>query len=398
MDLAFSDEELRLRDEVRAWLARNVPGAVDRREKGPVDRPESGPVDRLEEGPVDRLEEARAWQAKLASAGWVGIDWPAEYGGRGASPLQVAVLNMEYARSGAPQLVNRVGINLAAATLLSHGTPEQCRRYLPSIADASEIWCQLFSEPGAGSDLTGLATRAEPVSGGWLVSGQKVWTSYALVATFGLCLARTSPGARPAEGLSLLVVDMGDPGVTVRPLVQITGDAEFNEVFLEEVFVPDDRVIGQVGRGWQVASTTLAHERGTNFPFKEEVVHEGHLARLVAGALDSSSFDDPAIADAIVDSYALLVILRTHNWRTMSKLALGAEPGPESSIVKLTWSQMTERLSEAALDALGPTSPTMGPEQRQWLWSKAAGIAGGTSEIQKNVIAERILGLPREPA
>ena len=376
---------------------------------------------------TDDLAEAvawgRAWQAKLAGAGWVGINWPEDYGGRGASPVEVAIFNAEYARSGAPQLVNRVGINLAGPTLLAHGTPEQCRRWLPAIVSAEEIWCQLFSEPGAGSDLSGLVTRAEPDShadgpdprgegpephaegphphaggdaGGWHVTGQKIWTSYAQFARYGLCLARTEPGTSGPRGLSLLVVDMEAPGVDIRPLVQITGEAEFNEVFLEDVVVPAEHLVGPAGQGWTVASTTLAHERGTNFPFKEEVVHEGYLTRLFAQAAHNGSLDDPDVADALVDAYVSLVVLRTHNWRTLSKLAQGGEPGPESSWVKLTWSDMTQQLSEAALAVEGPAAGLWGPWQRQWLWSKAASIAGGTSEVQRNVIGERILGLPRE--
>jgi len=408
VDLSLSEAEQGFAHEVRAWLGANV-----------VPTPDTADL-------AQSIAWGRAWQAKLAGAGWVGINWPVEYGGRGASPVEVAIFNAEYARSGAPQLVNRVGINLAGPTLLAHGTPEQCRRWLPAIVSAQEIWCQLFSEPGAGSDLSGLVTRAEPVDGdagdagdegdagyqgnqgaqghvggrggpsGWRVTGQKVWTSYAQFARYGLCLARTEPGTTGPRGLSLLVVDMEAAGVDIRPLVQITGEAEFNEVFLEEVFVPADHLVGAAGQGWAVASTTLAHERGTNFPFKEEVVHEGYLTRLFGEAARNGTLDDPDVADALVDAYVSLVVLRTHNWRTLSKLARGGEPGPESSWVKLTWSDMTQQLSEAALAVEGPASGVWGPWQRQWLWSKAASIAGGTSEIQRNVIGERILGLPRE--
>jgi len=379
VDLSLTPDEARFAAEVRAWLAANPPPPMP-------------------EGDVAaQVAAGRQWQATLAAAGWVGIDWPAAYGGRGASPVEVAIFNAEYARSGAPQLVNRVGINLAGPTLLAHGTPEQCRRWLPAITTADEIWCQLFSEPGAGSDLTGLTTRAEADGDGWRLSGQKVWTSYAQFARWGLCLARSDPDSKGAQGLSLLVVDMTAPGVEVRPLVQITGDAEFNEVFLDGVFVPSDQLVGPPGEGWTVASTTLAHERGTNFPFKEEVVHEGHLARLFALAAANGSLDDPDVADGLADAYAALLVLRTHNWRTLSKLARGVPPGPESSWVKLTWSEMTQQLSQTALAVLGPEAPLWGAWQRQWLWSKAASIAGGTSEVQRTIIGERILGLPREP-
>ena len=378
MDLSLDEDQQRFAAEVRAWLVANVEPA-----------PDTGDLARS-------VAWGRTWQAKLAAAGWVGIDWPADYGGRGASAVEVAIFNTEYARSGAAQLVNRVGINLAGPTLLAHGTADQCRRWLPAITTAEEIWCQLFSEPGAGSDLSGLSTRADPVPGGWRVTGQKVWTSYAQFARYGLCLARSEAGTTGPRGLSLLVVDMGAPGVEIRPLVQITGEAEFNEVFLDGVEVPADHLVGPVGQGWTVASTTLAHERGTNFPFKEEVVHEGYLTRLFAEAAANGTLEDPDVADALVDAYVSLVVLRTHNWRTLSNLARGGAPGPESSWVKLTWSDMTQHLSEAALAVQGSDAPSWGPWQRQWLWSKAASIAGGTSEVQRNVIGERILGLPRE--
>jgi hypothetical protein len=378
VDLSLTDAEERFATEARAWFTANA---------------ETPPE-------TDDLAEAiawgRAWQAKLAAAGWVGINWPVEYGGRGASPVEVALFNSEYARSGAAQLVNRVGINLAGPTLQAHGTPDQCLRWLPAITTAEEIWCQLFSEPGAGSDLSGLSTAAEPVDGGWRVTGQKVWTSYAQFARWGLCLARSEAGTTGPRGLSLLVLDMHAPGVDIRPLVQITGEAEFNEVFLDGVFVPADQLVGTAGQGWAVASTTLAHERGTNFPFKEEVVHEGYLSRLFATAVANGTFDDPAVADDLVDAYVSLTVLRTHNWRTLSHLARGGEPGPESSWVKLTWSDMTQQMSQAALAVMGAEAPLTGPWQRQWLWSKSASVAGGTSEVQRNVIGERILGLPRE--
>ena len=379
MDLSLSEDERRFASEVRTWLEANVQPPPDT------------------EDLAEQVAWGRTWQRRLAEAGWVGIDWPEQYGGRGASPLQVAIFNSEYARSGAAQLVNRVGINLAAPTLLAHGTPEQCTRWLPAIASAQDIWCQLFSEPGAGSDLAGLRTRAVKVHDGWHLHGQKVWTSYAQFARYGLCLARSDQGTTGSKGLSLLVVPMDSPGIEIRPLVQITGDAEFNEVFLDRVFVPNDHLVGAAGQGWAVASTTLAHERGTNFPFKEEVVHEGYLARLFAEAARRGALDEPELSDALVDAYVSLVVLRTHNWRTLSNLARGREPGPESSWVKLTWSDMTQHLSQTALDVLGAESPLWGRWSRQWLWSKSASIAGGTSEVQRTIIGERILGLPREP-
>jgi alkylation response protein AidB-like acyl-CoA dehydrogenase len=309
--------------------------------------------------------------------------------------VQLAIFNMEYARSRAPQPVNRVGINLAGPTLLAHGTVEQQRRWLPAILTADEIWCQLFSEPGAGSDLAALTTRAERTDGGWLVTGQKVWTSYARHARWGIALVRTDPAATKHRGISYVVVDMTASGIEIRPLVQITGEPEFNEVFFEECFVPDGHLVGGLHEGWAVANTTLAHERGTSFPFKEQVVHEVYLDELYAEARARGRLDDTELADALTQSFVELRVLRLHNWRTLSRLSKGAAPGPESSFVKLAWTDMTQHLSDTALSVLGAEAPLAGRWGRQWLWSRAASIAGGTSEIQRTIIGDRILGLPR---
>jgi alkylation response protein AidB-like acyl-CoA dehydrogenase len=386
VDLSFTSEEQAFATEVREWLAAHVE------------------VPPRFETIADEVEFGRAWQAQLAEGRWVGVHWPVEYGGRGASPVQVAIFNMEYARSRALQPINRVGINLAGPTLLAHGTDEQKQRWLPAILTAGEIWCQLFSEPDAGSDLASLTTRAERVDEGWLLSGQKVWTSYAQFARWGICLARTDPDVPKHKGISYLVVDMQSPGIEVRPLVQLTGDAEFNEVFLDEVFVADDQLVGALHNGWAVANTTLAHERGTAFPFKEQVVHEVYLDELWQLAAARAELDDVDIADALAQSFVDLRVLRLHNWRTLSRLTKGIDPGPESSITKLAWSDMSQALSDRALDVVGSASPLwwgatdnpgLGFWQRQWLWSKAASIAGGTSEVQRTIIGERLLGLPR---
>jgi alkylation response protein AidB-like acyl-CoA dehydrogenase len=347
---------------------------------------------------ADEVAWGRQWQATLAADRWVGVHWPTAYGGRSATPVQVALYQSEYARSQAPQPVNRVGINLVGPTLLAHGTEDQRVRYLPSILSAEEIWCQLFSEPDAGSDLASLSTRATPVDGGYVVTGRKVWTSYAQFATWGLCLARSEvDAARPQQGITALIVEMSAPGVEVRPLVQMTGDAEFNEVFLTDVFVPAEHLVGVEGRGWAVAGSTLAHERGTNFPFKEQVVHETYLARLYDEARANGTLEDPLVADALARAYVALSVLRLHNLRTLTRLGRREEPGPESSWVKLAWTDMTQGLSEAALLVTGrdPSSAEAGPWSRQWLWSRAASIAGGTSQVQRDIIAGRILGLPR---
>jgi len=380
MDLALKPEDEAFAASFREWLA---------------DHPHEPPAFA---DLADEVAWGRQWQATLAADRWVGVHWPSQYGGRSATPVQVALYQTEYARSQAPQPVNRVGINLVGPTLLAHGTDEQRNRFLPLILSAEEIWCQLFSEPDAGSDLASLSTKAVPVDGGYLVTGRKVWTSYAQFATWGLCLARTDLDTKVRQqGITALIVDMADPGVDIRPLVQMTGDAEFNEVFLTDVFVPSDHLVGIEGQGWTVAGSTLAHERGTNFPFKEQVVHETYLARLYEEAERNGALDDPIVADALAQSYIDLGVLRLHNLRTLTRLGRGEEPGPESSWVKLMWTTMTQHLSETGLLVTGrdPSSALSGRWARQWLWSQAASIAGGTSEIQRDIIAGRILQMPR---
>ena len=386
MDLALTDSERAFQLEVSSWLAANVEPT-----------PAFGSFD-------EEFEWGRRWQARLAADRWVGVHWPTEFGGRGASPVQVAIFNLEYARSKAPQPVNRTGVNLAGPTLLAHGTDEQKTRWLPAILRAEEIWCQLFSEPDAGSDLAGLSTVATPVDGGWLVSGQKVWTSYAQFSRWGIALVRTDPEAPAHRGISYVVIDMESPGIEVRPLLTMTAEAEFNEVFFDEVFVPESHLVGGLHQGWAVANTTLAHERGTTFPFKEQVVHEVYLDELLALAGETGALDDELVADRLVDAYVRLRVLGLHNLRALTRLGHGLVPGPESSIAKLTWSDMTQALSDVGLDVVGDAAPLWGDAegnpvrgkwQRQWLWSKAASIAGGTSEIQRTIIGDRMLGLPR---
>jgi alkylation response protein AidB-like acyl-CoA dehydrogenase len=318
--------------------------------------------------------------------------------------VQVAIFNMEYARSRALQPINRVGINLAGPTLLAHGTEEQKQRWLPSILTAGEIWCQLFSEPDAGSDLASLKTRAERIDDGWLLSGQKVWTSYAQFADWGLCLARTTPRdeAPKHKGITALVIDMRAPGVEVRPLVQATGEAEFNEVFFEDVFVPDEHVVGTVDDGWRVSSSTLTHERGTN-P-RQLVIHVQLLEELLRLAVESGVYDDHRLQQRLTEAYVEVRLFQLHNWRSLSRLANGRALGPEGSALKLYWSEMSKRLHETAMAVLGPAAPLWhgaddnpgdGRWQRSWLYYQSSSIFAGTNEIQRNIIGERVLGLPR---
>jgi len=391
VDLTPSAEQQRFRSEVREWLHANLPWEYG---VGLPPRPE----DLAEE-----VREGRVWQAKLAAARLVGVTWPARYGGRGAGPLEHYIVQEELARARAPELVGRIGLNLAGPTLLAHGTDQQKERWLPGILDASTLFCQLFSEPDAGSDLTGLRTAAARVDGGWRVTGQKVWTSYAQFADWGICLARTDPAAPKRHGISYVVVDMRDPGVEVRPLVQLTGEAEFNEVFLDDVFVADDQLVGEVNRGWAVASSTLSHERGTN-P-RQLVIHAQLIEELVRLAVANGSYDDPQVRQGLMEAFVGVRLFQLNNWRSLSRLAKGQAPGPEGSALKLYWSEMSQRLHEVAMAVLGTSSPLWrgadgnpgdGAWQRSWLYYHGASIWAGTNEIQRTIIGERVLGLPRD--
>ncbi|MHB8451607.1 MAG: acyl-CoA dehydrogenase family protein [Mycobacteriales bacterium] len=389
MDLAPTPEQERFRSELRDWLARNRP-------EGPLDSPDLG----------ERVAALRAWQRRLCAAGWVGVSWPREYGGGGLGPVENFVVQEEFARAGAPELAGRIGLNLAGPTLLAWGTDAQRARFLPGILDASELWCQLFSEPEAGSDLASLTTRAEPVAGGFSVSGAKVWTSYAQFADWGICLARTEPAdTHPRHrGLSFLVVDLHAPGVTVRPLRQLTGEEEFNEVFLDAVFVPAERLVGPRGAGWQVAGSTLAHERGTS-P-RQLVIHLALVEDLLRQARASGADADPRVRQRLAQSYVEMRLFQLHNWRALASLAQGRPPGPEGSLLKLYWSQASQRMHAVALAVLGPAAPLWqgatgnpgdGRWQRSWLYYSASSVWAGTNEIQRTIVGERVLGLPREP-
>jgi alkylation response protein AidB-like acyl-CoA dehydrogenase len=344
----------------------------------------------------------RDWQARLARERYVGVAWPAAYGGRGAGPIEHFIVQEELARARAPELAGRLGVNLVGPTLLAHGSAEQRERWLPKILDATELWCQLFSEPGAGSDLASLTTRAVRVDEGWILNGQKVWTSYGQFADWGICLARTDPDVPRHRGISVLAVDMHAPGVEVRPLRQLTGDSEFNEVFLADVFVPDDSLIGAEHDGWRVANSTLAHERGIN-P-RQQVIHSQLLDELLRLAEANGNFDDPLSRQRLAQAFVEVNLFALFNLRTLSRVAKGREPGPEASVLKLYWSEMSQRFHATALSVLGPAAPLWrgaddnpgdGRWQRSWLYYHAASIMGGTNEIQRNIIGERVLGLPR---
>ena len=393
MDLTPTPEMQELRAQVRAWLQEHLPWEYG-----------VGLPPRFDDL-AEEVSFLRRWQAELAAAGWVGVTWPVAYGGRGLGPAANFVVQEELARARAPELVGRIGINLAGPTLLAHGSDAQKARWLPAVLPAAELWCQLFSEPDAGSDLASVRTAAHAAEGGWVLHGTKVWTSYAQFADWGVCLARSDPSAPKHRGLSFFVVDMHAPGVEVRPLVQLTGEAEFNEVILHEVFVPDAQLVGAPGDGWRVAGSTLSHERGVN-P-RQLVIHLQHLDELLRTAASSGAFDDTRLRRRLAQAYVEVRLFQLHNWRSLSRLERGLEPGPEGSILKLYWSEMSKRLHALALDVLGAAAPLWhgavdnpgdGSWQRSWLYYQASSIFAGTNEIQRNVVGERVLGLPREPA
>ncbi|HEY1739377.1 MAG TPA: acyl-CoA dehydrogenase family protein [Acidimicrobiia bacterium] len=369
-----------LRAELRAWLAANPPPTTETATTGAA---------------ADTLRE---WQRTLHAAGWVGIQWPEEYGGRGASITQVAVYNEEMARASAPPLLGRVGVTLVGPTLMAHGTDDQRSRWLPRILGADDVWCQLFSEPGAGSDLAALATRAEKSGGSYRVNGQKVWSSYATFADMAIALVRTDPDAPSHHGISMLAIPMDARGVEVRPLRQMTGDHEFNEVFLDDVAVPIANLIGPEHGGWRVANTTLANERGASFIWREQVLHECALRDLEAECTRRAIGRDALVRQRLARSWIDGELFRLHNARTLDRLARGDEIGAESSIVKLLWAEASQRLADTAVAVLGaPDALLQGPWAHRLLSTRANSIMGGTSEIQRNVIGERLLGLPREP-
>ncbi len=349
----------------------------------------------------------REWQRRLHQAGWCGLAWPKEYGGGGATLVEQIIYNEEMARAQAPELINKVGVNNVGPTLINHGNEAQKRRFLPGILSADEIWCQLYSEPGAGSDLASLRTRAVREGDGFLLTGQKVWTSYAEFSRWAICLARTDPDAPKHKGITYFIVDMQAPGITIRPLRQLTGDSEFNETFLDNVFVPREFVLGRENEGWQIAMNTLAHERGTGYLFKEQVKQKIALDRLIGLLRQRAAAGQPvhrALQDEVVQSWIEVEILRLLNLDTMTRMNRGQEPGPESSFKKEFWSRLTQRLHTTALAVEGPYAQLMAGEpyaveqgsfQQSSLYSLSQTISGGTSEVQKNIIATRMLGLPR---
>jgi alkylation response protein AidB-like acyl-CoA dehydrogenase len=376
------------REELRAWLREHPPPQLDAAAN------------------AEDAELVRKWQRILHAGGWVGIHWPAEYGGRGASVTQVAIYNEELARANAPQLLGRAGITLVGPTLMAHGTEEQRRRWMPRILAGDDVWCQLFSEPDAGSDLTNLSTRAEKHDDVYVVNGQKVWSSHARFANWGIALVRTDREARPHKGISMLAIPMTAKGVDVRPLRQITGESEFNEVFLDAVEVPAENLIGPEHEGWRVANTTLANERGATYIWKQQVLCQEAIDRLLETCAHRGVGADAVTRQRLAQAWIEVEIFRLHNARTLTRLSRGEELGAESSVVKLWWAGVSQRLYETAAAVLGTDSLLTSEDAHaidggRWghelLATRANSIQGGTSEIQRNIIGERLLGLSREP-
>ena len=377
MDLTLSPEEEAFRAELRGWIDLNHPG-------------------REPEGDDAGFEFRRDWQRRLADAGWAGVSWPEEYGGRGATLVEQALFNEEMVRSRAPDVANVLGLVMGGPVVIAHGTEEQKRRYLNPILTADEIWCQGFSEPESGSDLASLKTRAVRSNGEWVVTGQKVWTTLAHRAKWCMLVARTDPDAPKHKGLTFFLMDMEQQGVQVRPLHQITREPEFNELFIEEARVPDENVVGGVGNGWGVAITTLMHERA-GLAFGLQVQVKVRLGELMALVRERGLEDDPIVRGRIGQLWIEAEALRLNAYRGLTQIMKTGVPGPEGSLPKWQWSDLNQAVTEAALDIRGPDAPLADSEWTyHFLRSRANSIEGGTTEILKNIIAERVLGLPRQ--
>ena len=356
----------------------------------------------------ERMEILRGWQAACYEAGYVGRAWPSEFGGGGRPPVEQIVVDQELAAAGAPEFVNVVGLDVLGPSLLRFGTDEQRRRHIPSILSAEEIWCQGFSEPEAGSDLASLRTRAVEHDDHFVLSGQKTWVSWAQYARWGGVLARTDTTVAKHRGISMLIVDMSSPGLEVRPMTQITGHAEFSELFLDDVVVPKVNLLGERGDGWKIAMHTLGHERGTA-ALPRQVKLRTWLDRAVRVAaereLDGRAIlDDPEAQAALARAFIGVEVLRHHAYRTVGEFLNGGAVGPDSSSVKLLMAEAEQRLAATALEVLGPTllhaeaKEAMENDfwQETYLYSRAASVYGGTQQIQRNIIADRILSLPQE--
>ena len=376
MDLTLSPSEQTFRDELRAWLADNHPG-------------EDPP------GEDAAFDHRRAWQRQLYDAGYAGFSWPKEYGGRGATLVEQALFGEEMARARAPQPANVLGLVMGGPVVIHHGTDEQKERWLNPILTGDEIWCQGFSEPDSGSDLASLKTKAVKSNGEWVVTGQKVWTTFAHKSKWCMLVARTDQDAPKHQGLTYFIMDMEQDEVQVRPLHQITNEPEFNELFIEEARIPDENVVGGVGNGWGVAITTLMNERAGLGAAAAAGVRMS-LEDLKELARERGVVDDPVIRQRLAQITIEVELLRLNSWRGLTAIMKRGVPGPQGSLPKWQWSDMNQALTELAVDILGEDGAAWdSPWTYRLLRSRANSIEGGTTEILKNIIAERVLGLPK---
>jgi alkylation response protein AidB-like acyl-CoA dehydrogenase len=378
-------ESAAFRADVRAWLVANLVGEFAQlRGKGGPGREH------------EHFEERLAWDRHLAASGWTCLGWPIEFGGRGLPIEQQVIFHEEYGRADAPARVNHFGEELLGPTLIAFGTPEQQARFLPPIRNVTELWCQGYSEPGAGSDLAAVTTSATLTDGQWSVTGQKVWTSLAHLADWCFVVARTEPGSQRHKGLSYLLVPMHQPGVEVRPIVQLTGTSEFNEVFFDDARTDASLVVGGAGNGWAVAMGTLGFERGVS-TLGQQVGFSRELADLIEVARGNGAIDDPAVRTKLTRAWLGLEVMRAQALRTLA----GSQTSGAASVWKLLWAHWHRGLGELAMEIIGAgsmqlTDGEFDEWQRLYLFTRADTIYGGSSEIQRNIIAERVLGLPRE--
>jgi alkylation response protein AidB-like acyl-CoA dehydrogenase len=390
MEFRLSDAEAAFQCSVREWLLANLPAGW------------GTPAYPKPEEPAKKVEFGRWWQRKLYDGGWAGLHWPREYGGRGATPIELFLFAEEYTRVGAPPMIDiGVGPALVGPTLIHHGTEAQKQRFLKKILTGEEIWCQGFSEPNAGSDLAACRTRAELDGDVFRVTGQKIWTSYARFADWCILVVRTDPSVPKHKGLTFLLVDMKSPGITIRPLVEMTGVAWFNEVFFDEVRVPRENMVGELNQGWQIAITTLAHERGGSAPHARL---QGEMRDVLDLARRVGATADPRQRQRLAQSYIETEIVRLLAYQQVTAMMRSGQPGSEGSYLKLVWSETDLRMKEMAIGLEGPYAALArgshaaidgGRWEYEYLWSRAAGIYAGTSEVQRNIIAQRVLGLPR---
>jgi alkylation response protein AidB-like acyl-CoA dehydrogenase len=398
MDFNDTPEEAKFRAEARAWLDANA------KHLAPGERREGAMGG---EGRKGLLERARAWQRTKADAGWACITWPVEYGGRGATAIQNVIWGQEESRYRVPPNMFSIGLGMLAPTIMAHGTPEQKQRYLKPMLRSDEIWCQLFSEPAAGSDLAGLRTSAVRDGSDWILNGQKIWTSGAHYCKWGMIVTRTDPAAKKHAGITYFIVDMQAPGVEIRPIRQINGASDFNEVFFTNVRIPDTFRVGAVNDGWRCALTTLMNERatiGSGGGFGLGIHELLQLARETDWN-GRPALEDPSVRQRIAEFYIGLKGLEYTSYRTLTALSRGQTPGPENAIGKMVGAPLRQRLSSFAIELQGAAGGTLDEDstpfgagfQLGWLSAPGLRIAGGTDEILHNIVAERVLGLPGEP-